>query len=137
MKTSLVLTIIACVFVVGGCTQAQEDQAQQEVSKGAQSALDKTKEAVGKGWKSVEKTTSQISETTKIKNAVGSSDVDTSNVSIDTIGKTIYMIGNVPTQAMKDKAEKIAKDMADAGYAVENDLKVGPVKDPEQDKAPS
>ncbi len=125
MKTILLLMVLASVLVGAGCNKSQEDQTQEEVSKGAQSALDKTKQVVDSGWKSVQKSTAQMSETAKIKNAVGSSDVDTSNVSVNTIGKTVYMIGNVPTQAMKDKADKIAKDIIDKDYTLEDNLKVG------------
>jgi len=114
-------------FVVG-CNPDNEEQTQKDVAKTAQGAVDKTKDAADNGLKSLQKTTAQVSETAKVKSALGSSDVDTSNSSVETIGKTVYMFGSVPTQAMKDKADKIAKAIADTGYTVEDNLKVEAAK---------
>jgi osmotically-inducible protein OsmY len=125
MKTASFVAACILGVVAAGCTSEQTSQAGDQVSKGAQSAFDKTKEVASNGWKVVEDKTAQVEETSKIKSAVGGTDVDTSMMSVETIGKTVYMIGHVPTQAMKDKADKIAKDIIDKGYTLEDDLKIG------------
>jgi osmotically-inducible protein OsmY len=124
MKTLPLLIALATFVFLIGCDADKDGEVQQQVSKGAQNALDTTKTAAQKGIETGQKTYDQVAETTKIKSALGSSDVDTSQVSVDTIAKTVYMIGNVPSQDMKDKADRIAKAIADTGYTVEDNLKV-------------
>ena len=56
------------------------------------------------------------------------SDVDgvqpAGNYTVETIDKTIYLKGSVPTQEMKDAALNMAKTIANKGYTVSEDLKV-------------
>lgn len=112
---------------IAGCTQDQQGQAQNEVSKGAQNAYDQTRQAAERGIQSMQKTSAQMSETSKIKGAIdGSNDIDSSSIGVDTIDKTVYIIGTVSTQEMKDKADKIANAIVDKGYAIKNFIEVAP-----------
>lgn len=129
MKQKQVLTLLAAaamVALIAGCKIEADPEAQQKIQENAQKTWESTKQSLDKTGKQIKQSTAQASETFRIKSALGTSDrVDTSNLSVETMGQTIYLKGSVPTQEQKDIAETMAKAIANKGYTVEDDLKVG------------
>src|SRR3989440_10675074 len=117
------LAIFAGVLI--GCKVEPDPAAQQKLQQGAEQAWQTTKEKSAEIGKNISKMSEQAKETSRIKYALSTSDkIDTSHLSVETIDKTIYLKGSVPTQEMKDTALNMAKTIANKGYTVSEDLKV-------------
>lgn len=131
MKTLLLLIIAVIIggVVFMGCSKDEGDATAKQASQGASQAWDKTKEVAGQIGKSVSKTAAQVAETTKIKGPIDASkDVDSSQVSVETIGKTVLLAGSVPTAAEKAKVEQMVHANMDKEYTLDDHLKVAAPK---------
>jgi len=63
----------------------------------------------------------------KVKQALSSAtDVDATNIKVDSSGKTVTIHGSVPTTGQKVKAGTITKDILGSTYKITNELMVGP-----------
>jgi osmotically-inducible protein OsmY len=140
MNKSIFLLAIFSALTVSmvGCKVESDPQAQDQIKSGAQNAWKKTQEVAGNAGDTIKKSSAQAGETARIKIALfNRADVDTSNLSVETMGKTVYVRGTVPSQKDLDKAMQIIRATADTGYSVENDLKVTapakPAKDSKDD----
>ena len=120
----IALAILPAIFLIG-CKVEPDPAAQQKLQQGAEQAWQTTKEKSAEIGKNISKMSEQAKETSRIKYALSTSDkIDTSHLSVETIDKTIYLKGSVPTQEMKDAALNMAKTIANKGYTVSEDLKV-------------
>ena len=126
IKNITSFSILATVVIsLVGCKVESDPQAQDQIKAGAQNAWKKTTEVAADAGATIKKSSAQAGETARIKIALfNRGDVDTSNLSVETIGKTVYLKGTVPSQKEHDKALQIIKATADTGYTVEDDLKV-------------
>jgi osmotically-inducible protein OsmY len=116
---------IVAALIAAGCVvktdQETVDRVEQRASEAGQAAQKTAAEVAA----TTAKATAQAAQTAKIASALASSqEVEKNRINVDTIDKTIYLKGTVPTRAMKDKAEAIAKTLADPGYKVVSELKV-------------
>ena len=120
----IALAILPAILLIG-CKVEPDPAAQQKLQQGAEQAWQTTKEKSAEIGKNISKMSEQAKETSRIKYALSTSDkIDTSHLSVETIDKTIYLKGSVPTQEMKDTAVNMAKTIANKGYSVSEDLKV-------------
>ena len=120
----IALAILPAILLIG-CKVEPDPAAQQKLQQGAEQAWQTTKEKSAEIGKNISKMSEQAKETSRIKYALSTSDkIDTSHLSVETIDKTIYLKGSVPTQEMKDTAVNMAKTIANKGYTVSEDLKV-------------
>lgn len=126
MKSALPIAIIALVgaFVLG-CKVEPDPEAQQKIETGAQNAWNATRQAASSAGESISKTSAQVAETSKVKGPLGATkDVDSSNISVETRDKTVYVRGTVPTQAMLDKALKMCQANIDNDYKLDFNVTV-------------
>src|SRR2546421_5766849 len=120
----IALAILPAIILMG-CKVEPDPEAQQKLQQGAEQAWQTTKDKSAEIGKNISKMSEQAKETSRIKYALSTSDkIDTSHLSVETIDKTIYLKGSVPTQEMKDTALNMAKTIANKGYTVSEDLKV-------------
>ena len=92
------------------------------------SACANTLHGAAKDTSKVGEKISEASKTGDVKSAlIADKDIDTSAINVDTISetKTVVLRGSVPTAAMKQRAEMIARRES-PGYTVENQLAVVP-----------
>lgn len=90
------------------------------------SACSNTLHGVAKDTSKVTDKVAEATNTGDVKTAlIADNEVDTSAINVDTIieTKTVVLRGSVPTAAMKQRAEMIAKREA-RGYTVTNELAV-------------
>jgi len=125
MKTLQFALIAAVTAVLMGCKVESDPEAQQKLQQGAEQAWQTTKEKSAEIGKNISTMSQQAKETSRIKYALSTSDkIDSSHLSVETVDKTIYLKGSVPTQEMKDAALNMAKAIANNGYSVSDDIKV-------------
>jgi osmotically-inducible protein OsmY len=87
-----------------------------------------TLHGVAKDTSKVGEKVSEAAKTGDVKSAlIADKDIDTSAINVDTISetKTVVLRGSVPTEAMKERAEMIARRDS-PGYTVQNQLAVVP-----------
>src|SRR5438270_10549490 len=121
----IALAILTAILLMG-CKVEPDPAAQQKLQQGAEQAWQTTKEKSAEIGKNISKASEQAKETSRIKYALSTSDkIDSSHLSVETIDKTVYLKGSVPTQEMKDAAISMAKAIANKGYAITEDIKVG------------
>lgn len=116
-------------IVIVGCKVNQDtmNSDADQVKQSTQKAAKDIGAAADKAGKDLTKSTEQGLETGKIKAALMSSkDVDTSDINVDTIDKTVTIKGSVPTTAMKDKVDQIAKAIGDKDYTILDKLEIKP-----------
>lgn len=92
------------------------------------SACANTMHGVAKDTSAIGEKVSEGAKTGDVKSAlIAADDVDTSAINVDTYAerKTVVLRGSVPTAAMKERAEAIAKRES-PGYTVDNQLAVVP-----------
>ena len=95
---------------------------------GGVSACSHTIHGVAKDASAVGEKVSEGAKTGDVKSAlIADKNVDTSAINVDTISdtKTVVLRGSVPTEAMKKRAEQIARRES-PGYTVDNQLAVVP-----------
>jgi hyperosmotically inducible protein len=133
MRFTIATVSVLALVVLSGCKVEPDPQAAEQIQTGAAKAWKSTSEAAQNAGESISKSSAQAGQTGRIKVALSTSkDVDTAHLSVETIDKTIYLKGSVPTEEMKRKADAMAKAIADKGYTVQDDLKVDakkPMKD--------
>ena len=116
---------MAAAVTLIGCN-APNDQQQRQAEDTVSKAWQSTKDAAQKAGVSIQKSTEQAAQTSRIWSPLKSSkDIDASNVSVETVGKTVYLNGSVPTSKMRDRADAMARAIADSDYTVQDNLKVG------------
>ncbi len=87
-----------------------------------------TVHGVAKDTSKVGEKVSEAAKTGDVKSAlIADTEIDTSAINVDTISetKTVVLRGSVPTEAMKERAEMIARRNS-PGYTVQNRLAVAP-----------
>lgn len=116
---------VAVKEAAGNATKATEDTvktAGRVTTDTAKKVEDKTDEAVKNTGKAID----NADLTGKVKTALMSAkDLDTSKINVDTSSDTVMLKGTVATQAQKDSAGTIAKNIAGSGYKVDNQLVIG------------
>lgn len=95
----------------------------EAVAAGAENAAENVKNAADNAKEGVD----AAGMTGKVKSAiVSASDLDSSDINVDTVDKKIMLKGSVPTEAEKKKAEMLAKGIAGKDYTVDDQLVVKP-----------
>lgn len=130
-----VVWVVLALAVAAGCKVSVEtdpeavQKAQQagEVAKEAASqAAERVREGAERGVDSASKATTQGMNTAAIRAALANRrDLSTKDVTIETIEKTVYMRGSVPTQRDRFWVEEVARAVAGPDYDLMNELQVG------------
>ena len=119
MQKILLACSIALIALAGCKTDDKAvNDAGSQVAEGAENAAKATGDAAA-----------NTMMTGKILGAWNSANaLKIENADVDTAGKQITLRGYVPSQEMRDTAERIAKDQAGAGYTIENQITIAPPK---------
>jgi len=114
----------------GDAAESAAHDAVNNAERAGDAAVNASRDASRDGENAVERASevaSAAAQTAKVKAAlVADSKVTAAGIDVDTDGatKTITLKGHVPSKAQKAAAERIAVEMASAGYTVRNELVV-------------
>lgn len=115
MSSKLSIVLIVLALGLAGCKKEDGTvEVSPEAKQGAQRAADTVSDAAA-----------NTSMTAKIQSAWQSANsLKIEDMNVDTKGKDITLRGYVDSQAMKDTAERIAKDQAGEGYTINNEIAI-------------
>lgn len=104
----------------------QVEQAGEVAKETASQAGQRAAEGVKKAAEQAGKVTQQGFNTSTIRAVLmNRKDIVYSDVDIETVEKTVYLRGSVPTRAEVSKVEEIAKVVSGPGYTIVNEMRVG------------
>lgn len=126
-----VLAVICAAALLAGCSAETEQQLQRTADEAASEA-EKVASETGETAESALRDMSVAARLTpKIKQAIVDDDAlkdDRNQIDVDTTEDAVYLRGRVVNQYMKNRAEKIAKDVIqaeDESVSVKNELYIG------------
>lgn len=124
MKFGVVVLAVVAILSAG-CDDPQVKTGAAKVAIGAKVAADGAADIAKKGYEKTADATSQTVTTTKIHAALRAAEgLDDSGINVDTVKDTVYLEGEVPSEAQKVLAGSIAMNIAGTGYKVVNNLSV-------------
>lgn len=122
MRNYIIAGLLGSSLLVAGCSQQEQQNAEQNLQKGAAN-VERTLE---KGAKDVGKAVSTGVDTAKVKSALMASEkLNTDHLNVDKEGNTFYLRGSVPDAEQKALAARIANDVIGKDEKVVDELKVG------------
>jgi osmotically-inducible protein OsmY len=122
MRNLITGVLLASSLCIAGCTQQEQQNAEQDLQRGAAN-VERTLE---KGAKDVGKAVSTGVDTGKLKSALMASEkLNTDHLNVDKEGNTFYLRGSVPDAEQKALAARIANDVIGKDEKVVDELQVG------------
>ena len=124
---------LACLAIAGCSQEARNDykaagSSVTTAAKDAEKAVDADAVATGQSFADATDSTAKANHDTsaRVKQALlDSPDIETTDLKVDTNGRTVTLHGGVQTEEQNQRAEQLARELLGSAYTVEDQLKVG------------
>jgi osmotically-inducible protein OsmY len=130
---TLTVCISAAVLSVAGCTQSARSDYGAAGSNAATAAKDAEKGIVADATAAGHTITGAVDNTSKVNNQTSAKvkqaildapDIETTDLTVDTNGRTVTLHGSVLTEVQNQRAEQLARSVLGSAYYVNDQLAV-------------